>query len=44
MKRLNVYAASGEQFHSTLTVFMLESTGVLHLAGHGYVRIDVCIS
>lgn len=43
MQRLNVYAASGEPFHSTLTVFILELTGALHLAGHGYVQIDVCI-
>lgn len=40
MKRLNVYAASGESFHSTLTVFILESTGALHLTGHGYEEMD----
>lgn len=43
MKILNVYAASGEPFHSTLTVFILESTGALHLAGHGHMQIDVCV-
>lgn len=40
MKRLNVYAASGESFHSTLTVFVLESSGALHLAGQGNVEMD----
>lgn len=43
MKRLNVYTASGKPFHSTLAVFILESTGALHLAGHGYVQTDIYI-
>lgn len=43
MERLNVYAASGEPFHSTLTVFILESAGALHLAVHGYAQIDVTV-
>jgi len=42
MRRLNVYAALEKSFHTTLTVFILESTGALPLADYGNMQIDVC--